>query len=38
MDEYSRKKEGLEITVNIFVDVLVKQPKAFSVVNGLITV
>jgi HK97 family phage major capsid protein len=39
VDEYSRKKEGLvEVTVNIFVDVLVKQPKAFSVVKGLITV
>jgi HK97 family phage major capsid protein len=39
VDEYSRKKEGLvEITVNIFVDVLVKQPKAFSVVKGLITI
>jgi HK97 family phage major capsid protein len=38
VDEYSRKKEGLvEVTVNIFVDVLVKQPKAFSVVKGLIT-
>jgi HK97 family phage major capsid protein len=39
VDEYSRKKEGLvEITVNVFADVLVKQPKAFSVVKGLITV
>lgn len=38
VDEFSRKKEGLvEITVNVFVDVLVKQPKAFSVVKGLIT-
>lgn len=38
VDEFSRKKEGLvEVTVNIFADVLVKQPKAFSVVKGLIT-
>lgn len=38
VDEYSRKKEGLvEVTVNVFADVLVKQPKAFSVVKGLIT-
>jgi HK97 family phage major capsid protein len=38
VDEFSRKKEGLvEITANVFVDVLVKQPKAFSVVKGLIT-
>ncbi len=38
VDEFSRKKEGLvEVTVNVFVDVLVKQPKAFSVVKGLIT-
>jgi HK97 family phage major capsid protein len=39
VDEFSRKKEGLvEVTVNVFIDVLVKQPKAFSVVKGLITV
>ena len=39
VDEFSRKKEGLiEVTVNIFLDVLVKQPKAFSVAKGLITV
>jgi HK97 family phage major capsid protein len=39
VDEYSRKKEGLvEVTVNIFLDVMVKQPKAFSVTKGLITV
>lgn len=39
VDEFSRKKEGLiEVTVNIFLDVLVKQPKAFSVTKGLITV
>jgi HK97 family phage major capsid protein len=39
VDEYSRKKEGLvEVTVNIFLDVMVKQPKAFSVAKGLITV
>lgn len=38
VDEFSRKKEGLiEVTVNVFADVLVKQPKAFSVVKGLIT-
>lgn len=38
VDEFSRKKEGfIEITVNVFLDVLVKQPKAFSVVKGLIT-
>lgn len=38
VDEFSRKKEGLiEVTVNVFVDVLVKQPKAFSVVKGIIT-
>ncbi|MCG9792489.1 phage major capsid protein [Flavobacterium algicola] len=39
VDEFSRKKEGLiEITVNVFLDVLVKQPQSFSVVKGLITV
>jgi HK97 family phage major capsid protein len=39
VDEFSRKKEGIvEVTVNIFADVLVKQPKAFSVAKGLITV
>ena len=39
VDEFSRKKEGMvEVTVNVFADVLVKQPKAFSVVKGLITV
>ncbi len=38
VDEFSRKKEGLiEVTINVFVDVLVKQPKAFSVVKGIIT-
>lgn len=38
VDEISRKKEGLvEVTVNVFVDVMVKQPKAFSVAKGLIT-
>lgn len=38
VDEYSRKKEGLvEVTVNVFADVLLKQPKAFTVVKGLIT-
>lgn len=39
VDEFSRKKEGLiEVTVNVFMDVLAKQPKAFTVVKGLITV
>jgi len=39
VDEISRKKEGLiEVTVNIFVDVMLRQPKAFSVAKGLITV
>lgn len=39
VDEVSRKKEGLvEVTVNVFADVLVKQPKAFSVAKGIITV
>lgn len=39
VDEKSRKKEGLvEVTVNVFMDVLVKQPKAFSVAKGIITV
>lgn len=38
VDEISRKKEGLvEITVNVFIDVMVKQPAAFSVAKGLIT-
>jgi HK97 family phage major capsid protein len=38
VDETSQKKKGfIEITVNVFLDVLVKQPKAFSVVKGLIT-
>ncbi|MFH6966474.1 phage major capsid protein [Flavobacterium sp. FlaQc-28] len=38
VDEFSRKKEGLiEVTINIFLDVLIKQPKAFSVVKGIIT-
>jgi HK97 family phage major capsid protein len=38
VDEYSRKKEGLvEVTVNVFADVLIKQPKAFTVMKGLIT-
>lgn len=39
VDEFSRKKEGIvEVTVNVFADVLVKVPTAFSVVKGLITV
>lgn len=38
VDDMSQKKKGfIEITVNVFLDVLVKQPKAFSVVKGLIT-
>jgi len=38
VDEFSRKKDGIiEITANVFLDVLIKQPKAFSVVKGLIT-
>lgn len=38
VDEISRKKEGLvEVTVNVFIDVMVKQPSAFSVAKGLIT-
>lgn len=38
VDEFSRKKEGLiEITVNLFMDVLVKQPKAFSVCKDILT-
>lgn len=36
VDEFSRKREGyVEITVNAFVDVLVKQPKAFSAIKDL---
>lgn len=39
VDEFSRKKEGLvEVTINVFADVLIKQPKAFSVVKGIVTV
>lgn len=38
VDEFSRKKEGLiEVTVNLFMDVLVKQPKAFTVVKDILT-
>ncbi|QGK72841.1 phage major capsid protein [Flavobacterium sp. SLB02] len=38
VDNISRKKEGyIEIIVNVFVDVLVKQPKAFSVIKDLLT-
>lgn len=38
VDEFSRKKEGLiEVTVNLFMDVLVKQAKAFSVVKDILT-
>jgi len=38
VDEFSRKKEGLiEVTVNLFMDVLVKEPKAFTVVKDILT-
>lgn len=38
VDEFSRKKEGLiEVTVNLFMDVLVKQPKAFTVCKDILT-
>lgn len=38
VDEFSRKKEGLiEVTVNLFMDVVVKQPKAFTVVKDILT-
>lgn len=38
VDEFSRKKEGLiEVTINIFLDVMLKQAKAFSVAKGIIT-
>jgi HK97 family phage major capsid protein len=38
VDPYSRKKEGLvEITVNLYMDIAVKQPKAFTKIVGLIT-
>jgi HK97 family phage major capsid protein len=38
VDEFSRKKEGIvEVTVNLFMDVLVKQPKAFTVVKDILT-
>jgi HK97 family phage major capsid protein len=38
VDNSSRKREGyIEITVNVFVDVLVKQPKAFTVIKDLLT-
>jgi len=38
VDNISRKKEGyIEIIVNVFLDVLVKQPKAFTVIKDLLT-
>jgi len=38
VDNITRKKDGyIEIIVNVFVDVLVKQPKAFSVVKDVLT-
>ncbi|WP_281225373.1 phage major capsid protein [Flavobacterium aquiphilum] len=38
VDNMSRKKEGyIEIIVNVFLDVLVKQPKAFTVIKDLLT-
>jgi HK97 family phage major capsid protein len=38
VDDKSRKKDGIvEVTVNVFADVLVKQPKAFTKIVGLIT-
>lgn len=38
VDNTSQKKAGLvEVTVNVFVDVLVRQPKAFTKIVGLIT-
>lgn len=37
VDDKSRKKDGyIEIIANVFVDVLVKQPKAFTVVKDLL--
>lgn len=38
VDDKSRKKDGyIEIVANVFVDVLVKEPKAFTVVKDLLT-
>jgi HK97 family phage major capsid protein len=38
VDDKSRKKEGLiEVTANVFVDVLVRQPKSFAIVKGWVT-
>ena len=38
VDEFSRKKEGyVEITFNTFLDILIRQPKAFSVVKDWLT-
>lgn len=38
VDPYTRKKEGLiEVTVNLYVDLAIKQPKAFTKIVGLIT-
>lgn len=38
VDNFSRKREGLiEITANVFVDVLIKQPKAFAIIKDVLT-
>ena len=38
VDDRSRKKEGyVEITANVFADVMVRQPKSFSVVKDWLT-
>jgi HK97 family phage major capsid protein len=38
VDEFSRKREGyVEITFNTFLDILIRQPKAFSVVKDWLT-
>jgi HK97 family phage major capsid protein len=38
VDDKSRKKEGyVEVTVNTFVDLMIRQPKAFSIVKDWIT-
>ncbi|MHC0441607.1 phage major capsid protein [Flavobacterium sp. 3-210] len=38
VDDKSRKNEGLiEVTANVFVDVVIRQPKAFAIAKGWIT-
>lgn len=38
VDDKSRKKEGyIEITANTFVDVMVRQPKAFTIIKDWLT-